>query len=74
MVYCYTASYVLRVALKLDRDRIMAAQAERGIPIHPHIMPFLPQPLYREPFCLREGDFPAIEAADRGVDQSIESD
>jgi perosamine synthetase len=55
--------YVIRLAAGLDRDRLMAALAERGIASRPYFRPIHLQPLYRERFGFHEGMFPHTEAA-----------
>ncbi len=57
--------YVVRLAPAVDRDAVMAALAERGIPSRPYFTPIHLQPFYRQRFGYREGDFPATEAAGR---------
>lgn len=59
--------YVVRFAPELDRDTIMAALAERGVPARPYFTPLHLQPLYRERFGFREGDFPVTERVARST-------
>jgi len=59
--------YVVRLAPEIDRNVIMAALEERGIPSRPYFTPIHLQPLYRERFGYREGDFPVTEALARSV-------
>jgi len=54
--------YVVRLAPELDRDRIMARLAERGVPARPYLQPF-----YRERFGFGEGDFPVTERVARST-------
>jgi perosamine synthetase len=55
--------YVVRLAAGLDRDRLMAALAARGIDSRPYFPPIHLQPLYRERFGFHAGMFPHAEAA-----------
>lgn len=59
--------YVVRFADDIDRDRVMASLAERGIPSRPYFPSIHLQPFYRERFGFREGDFPRSEAASRST-------
>jgi perosamine synthetase len=59
--------YVIRLAPEIDRNAVMAALKERGIPSRPYFTPIHLQPFYRERFGYREGDFPVTEAAARSV-------
>lgn len=59
--------YVVRLAPQLDRDEIMAALAERGIPTRPYFTPIHLQPYYRQRFGFREGDFPVAERVARST-------
>lgn len=52
--------YVVQVA---DRDRVMQELERRGIPARPYFPPIHLQPVYRERFGFRPGDFPVTEAA-----------
>ncbi len=55
--------YVVRLAAALDRDRVIAALADRGIPARPYFPPIHLQPFYRERFGHRPGEFPEAERA-----------
>jgi len=57
--------YVIRLAPELDREPVMEALLERGIPSRPYFTPIHLQPFYRERFGYRAGDFPVTEAAGR---------
>ena len=59
--------YVIRLAPEINRDAVMAALEERGIPSRPYFTPIHLQPFYRERFGYREGDFPVTEAVARSV-------
>jgi perosamine synthetase len=59
--------YVIRLAPEIDRNAVMAALQERGIPSRPYFTPIHLQPFYRERFGYREGDFPITEAVARSV-------
>ena len=53
--------YVIRLAPEIDRNAVMAALEERGIPSRPYFTPIHLQPFYREMFGYKEGDFPITE-------------
>jgi perosamine synthetase len=57
--------YVVRLAPWLDRDGVIAALAERGVPARAYFPPIHLQPLYRERFGFMPGDFPVSEAMGR---------
>ncbi|MEM4725043.1 MAG: DegT/DnrJ/EryC1/StrS family aminotransferase, partial [Candidatus Hadarchaeum sp.] len=59
--------YVIRVAPEIDRNGVMAALEERGIPSRPYFTPTHLQPFYRERFGYREGDFPVTETVARST-------
>ena len=59
--------YVIRVAEEVDRDRMIDQLATRGVPARPYFSPIHLQPLYRERFDFREGDFPVTEAVARST-------
>jgi perosamine synthetase len=59
--------YVIRVASNINRNAVMAALEERGIPSRPYFSSIHLQPFYRERFGYREGDFPVTEAVARSV-------
>jgi len=54
--------YVVRFAPEFDRNAVMAALEERGIPSRPYFTPIHLQPLYVQRFGYQRGDFPATEA------------
>jgi perosamine synthetase len=59
-------AYVVRLSdlyTRADRDRIMAALAERGIGCRSYFPPIHLQPFYREALGHGPGDFPVAEAA-----------
>jgi perosamine synthetase len=57
--------YIVRLAPEIDRERVMAALAARGIDSRPYFPPIHLQPLYRQQFGFRPGAFPHAEAAGR---------
>lgn len=57
--------YPVRLAHDLDRDAIIAALEERGITSRAYFWPIHLQPLYRDRFAFRPGDFPHAEEAGR---------
>ena len=57
--------YVVRLAPEIDRARLIAALAARGIDTRPYFPAIHLQPLYRQRFGYREGMFPQAEAAGR---------
>jgi len=59
--------YVIRLAPAIDRNAVMAALEERGIPSRPYFTPIHLQPFYRQRFGYREGDFPVTEAVARST-------
>jgi len=59
--------YVVRLAPEIDRDAVMSALQNEGIPSRPYFPPIHLQPFYRERFGFREGDFPHAEAAGRST-------
>lgn len=54
--------YVIRLAPELDRNAVMAALEQQGIPSRPYFTPIHLQPFYRERFGFQPGDFPITEA------------
>jgi dTDP-4-amino-4,6-dideoxygalactose transaminase len=54
--------YVIRLAEDVDRAALIAALEADGVPTRPYFVPIHLQPLYRERFGSREGDFPVTEA------------
>jgi perosamine synthetase len=57
--------YVIRLAPDVDRTALIAALETDGVPTRPYFVPIHLQPLYRERFGYREGDFPVTEAVAR---------
>jgi perosamine synthetase len=57
--------YVVQLADGLDRDTMIHALAERGVPARPYFSPLHLQPLYRERFGYAPGDFPVTERVAR---------
>ncbi len=53
--------YVVRLAAEIDRDLVIAALADRGVPARPYFSPLHLQPFYREAFGFKPGDFPVTE-------------
>jgi dTDP-4-amino-4,6-dideoxygalactose transaminase len=53
--------YVIRLALGVDRNRVMAELENKGIPSRPYFTPIHLQPFYREHFGYCEGDFPVTD-------------
>src|SRR5262249_22976937 len=54
--------YVVRLAPWLDRDGVIAALDQRGIPARAYFPPIHLQPFYRQRFGSKPGDFPVSEA------------
>ena len=59
--------YVVRLAPEINRNVVMAALEERGIPSRPYFTPIHLQPFYRERFGYKEGDFPITESVARST-------
>jgi perosamine synthetase len=55
--------YVVRIVPPADRNWIMAALNERGIPSRPYFTPIHLQPFYVQQFGYERGDFPETEKA-----------
>lgn len=53
--------YVVRLHEDIDRERLMATLAERGVASRPYFNPLHLQPLYRERLGHGPGDFPVTE-------------
>jgi perosamine synthetase len=53
--------YVVRLAPSIDRDRVIAGLASRGIPARPYFSSLHLQPFYRAEFGYGPGDFPVTE-------------
>ena len=60
--------YVIHLAPEVDRNAVMAALEERGIPSRPYFPPIHLQPFYMQRFGYQKGDFPIAErAGDTGL-------
>lgn len=59
--------YVIRLAERVDRDRLIGQLAERGVPGRPYFSPIHLQPFYRERFGFAPGDFPVTERVAAGT-------
>ena len=57
--------YVVRLAPWLDRDAMIRALEERGVPSRAYFPPIHLQPVYRERFGFRPGNFPVSEEMGR---------
>jgi dTDP-4-amino-4,6-dideoxygalactose transaminase len=53
--------FVIRLHSSVDRNRLIAALEEEGIPSRPYFQPIHLQPFYVERFGYRPGDFPIAE-------------
>jgi perosamine synthetase len=53
--------YVIRIKPPVQRDAVMRALAEVGIPSRPYFTPIHLQPFYRQKFGYQRGDFPVTE-------------
>ena len=53
--------YVVRLDPRIDRNRIIAAIGDAGVPSRPYFSPLHLQPFYQKTFGFREGDFPVTE-------------
>jgi perosamine synthetase len=53
--------YVVRLGEGIDRTRLIAELEEDGVPSRPYFVPIHLQPLYRERFGYKAGDFPVTE-------------
>jgi perosamine synthetase len=53
--------YVVRLHASINRDRLIDQLAEMGVPSRPYFSPLHLQPLYRDLFGFRPGDFPVTE-------------
>jgi perosamine synthetase len=53
--------YVVRLHRDIDRDGLIDRLAALGVPSRPYFAPLHLQPLYRERFGFRPGDFPVTE-------------
>jgi perosamine synthetase len=59
--------YVVRLAPELERDQVMELLDRFGVPSRPYFVPIHLQPLFRERFGYRPGDFPITEAVARST-------
>jgi perosamine synthetase len=57
--------YVIRLDERIDRTALMARLEEDGVPTRPYFVPIHLQPLYRQRFGYRVGDFPVTERVAR---------
>ncbi len=55
--------YIIRLQKGIDRDRIINAMANLGIPTRPYFSPIHLQNFYRERFGYKPGSFPVSESA-----------
>lgn len=55
--------YVVRFSPGINRNQVLEALGERGIPARPYFSPIHLQPFYRDQFGFKPGDFPEAEAA-----------
>ncbi len=53
--------YVVKIKPPADRDKVIRALAEIGIPSRPYFTPIHLQPFYRKKFGYQRGDFPVTE-------------
>jgi perosamine synthetase len=53
--------YVVRLGAEVDRDALMAGLEVDGIPSRPYFVPIHLQPIYRQMFGFKPGDFPVTE-------------
>jgi perosamine synthetase len=53
--------YVVRLAPTIDRDGVIRALADDGVPSRHYFSPIHLQPFYRERYGFRPGDFPVTE-------------
>ena len=59
--------YVVRVGEGIDRDALIGALGQRGVPARPYFNPIHLQPFYRERFGFGPGDFPVSERVARST-------
>ena len=57
--------YVLRLAPEIDRDAVMVALRDKGVPSRPYFTPIHLHPYYRDRYGFQEGQFPVAESAGR---------
>jgi perosamine synthetase len=53
--------YVIRLDVKINRDRVIKYLNEQGVQCKPYFTPIHLQPFYRKMFGYKEGDFPVTE-------------
>ena len=53
--------YVIRLAPRLDRNRVMEDLLAQGVPSRPYFSPLHLQPFYRDLLGHQPGDFPVTE-------------
>jgi dTDP-4-amino-4,6-dideoxygalactose transaminase len=53
--------YVVRLGAEIDRAALMAGLEDDGIPSRPYFVPIHLQPIYRQMFGFKPGDFPVTE-------------
>ncbi len=59
--------YVVRLDPRVDRDALIAALEADGIPSRPYFVPIHLQPLYRQRFGHRPGEYPVTERVARST-------
>ena len=59
--------YVIRLEEGIDRTAVMERLQADGVPSRPYFVPIHLQPLYRERFGFKEGDFPVTERIARST-------
>jgi perosamine synthetase len=59
--------YPVRFSEEINRDRVLAVLAGRGIPSRPYFGPIHLQPFYRKRFGFNPGDFPLCEQAGNSI-------
>jgi perosamine synthetase len=59
--------YPVRFSENINRDRVLALLADRGIPSRPYFGPIHLQPFYRKRFGYELGDFPVSEKAGNSI-------
>ncbi len=59
--------YVVRLDERIDRNRVMADLDSAGVTSRPYFAPLHLQPMYRDLFGFREGDFPVTERIARST-------
>jgi perosamine synthetase len=59
--------YVIQLEEGIDRTAVMDRLQQSGVPSRPYFVPITLQPLYRERFGFKEGDFPTTETIARST-------